>query len=289
VFRSVAWMVLSWVAAGQFFWQGSPPGSRTAVPAANACSLRGLSTSASQPLSATQLLAAYNTQAHAVRSVVAEARTRLLDKHERWVPVHVLAKRPYWARLIGYIPFGNKVLFDSTSNDRLFRLFLPRKGRFYVGPLESYSHLDPHYENVRPQHVFAATLWPEASPDADVHLAENSSGALELTIRARDHSVPGLKIEFDRSRGVVNRMSLSEDEAIVETVRYEDWEATESAKSNARLCFPRHIWVERPAENVKFELQLLHVVLNDDLPAARFRLDPPIGVPLITLDHTGAK
>jgi hypothetical protein len=255
------------------------------------CSLAGLaagSSSSTRPASPAELLAAYNAQAHALRTLVAAASAREPNRHGRALPMFVLAKRPYWVRMMAHAPVAGKTLFDSTSDGQQLRLFLPRQGRFYIGPLDAPVEINAPYDHIRPQHVFTAMLWPEVSSDA-VQLVEKSSGAKELTVSSRGDSVPSLRIEFDPARAVVSRLSLMVGESPLETIRYDDWQPTEASASGSSMCVPRHLWIERPADNLQLELRLSRIVVNEDLPAARFRLDPPVGIPVVRLGQAGAK
>jgi outer membrane lipoprotein-sorting protein len=64
-----------------------------------------------------------------------------------------------------------------------------------------------------------------------------------------------------------------------------DWQAADTASGQsaaaavpaAATLFPRTIQIERPHEEYKLDLQVSKIVLNEEIPAERFKLEQPAG------------
>jgi hypothetical protein len=54
--------------------------------------------------------------------------------------------------------------------------------------------------------------------------------------------------------------------------------------SNGTASFPRAIRIDRPHDDYKLDLQVTKVTLNEEIPAERFKLEPPPGAELV---HVG--
>src|SRR3977135_3095696 len=89
-----------------------------------------------------QLLPNYNEQARAVRTL--QATVDLIpstgstysgvieDYHD--VTGFIIAQRPAMVRVIGQIPVVAKNIFDMVSDGNEFRIYIPSKNSFLVGP-----------------------------------------------------------------------------------------------------------------------------------------------------------
>jgi hypothetical protein len=51
--------------------------------------------------------------------------------------------------------------------------------------------------------------------------------------------------------------------------------------SNGVASFPRAIRIERPHDDYKLDLQVTKVILNEEIPPERFKLEPPAGAELV--------
>src|SRR5262249_16423229 len=84
----------------------------------------------------------------------------LIEAHHE-VKAFLLAKRPAEIRMIGQAPVVSKTIFDMTSDGQSFRVSLPTKNKFLVGEVGVERNSAKPLENLRPQHLFDALLWPE--------------------------------------------------------------------------------------------------------------------------------
>jgi len=118
---------------------------------------------------ADQLAEQYNQQARAVRSLNASVELNpvagstytgvIEDYHD--VRGFILAQRPASIRMIGQAPVVAKNIFDMVSDGETFRIFIPSKNKFVVGPTVLERPAKKPIENLRPQHLLDALFWKE--------------------------------------------------------------------------------------------------------------------------------
>src|SRR3984885_13567525 len=118
------------------------------------------------------LLASYNKQVRAVQSLQAPVDLIpstgttysgvIAEYHD--VPGFILAQRPATVRMIGQAPVVAKNIFDMVSDGKEFRIYIPSKNLFLVGPTALIRPSKKPLENLRPQHVVEALFWPELRP-----------------------------------------------------------------------------------------------------------------------------
>jgi outer membrane lipoprotein-sorting protein len=58
-------------------------------------------------------------------------------------------------------------------------------------------------------------------------------------------------------------------------------QTTSATPSSATALFPRAIRIERPHDDYKLDLQVTKVILNEEIPAERFKLEQPAGAELV--------
>jgi hypothetical protein len=252
-----------------------------------------------------RLAAAYNQQARAVHSVVAALQLVATPgpsygdqaKHTQGVDALVSAQSPESIRLIGSVPFAGMTLFDLASDGKRFSMMIPPRHVLLVGANEVGARSPKAIENIRPQHLLDALLWPERTSvgqtalDASAPLdpltyrlkvmAPAVGGALPITERV---------IALERRTLLIAQIDLyGADGALVSEVRYADWLPTSpGAGSDAAVCFPRHIWIHRPLEDYSLEILVTRVTLNEPLQPQRFFLQPRSGMQVIDLDSNAA-
>src|ERR1700676_1862393 len=123
-----------------------------------------------------QLLSSYNKQVRAVRSLqatvdlVPSTGTTYSGVIEEYhdVPGFILAQRPATVRVIGQAPVVAKNIFDMVADEKEFRIYIPSKNSFLVGPTALIRPSKKPLENLRPQHIVEALFWPELRPNANV-------------------------------------------------------------------------------------------------------------------------
>src|SRR5438132_412378 len=149
-------------------------------------------------------------------------------------------------------------------------------------------------ENLRPQHLLDALLWPEIHKAESVTLREfNDENARYyiLTVLRGGYQVEVLReIWFDRSNLQVARMqNFGPKGLLLSDVRVADWQPPDSATGpsaaatppNGASSFPRSIRIERPHDDYKLDLQVTKVTVNEEIPAERFKLEQPAGMELV--------
>src|ERR1035437_857017 len=169
-----------------------------------------------------QLLAAYNEQALAVRSLQATVDlvpstgsnySGVIEEYHD-VPGFILAERPATVRVIGQAPVVAKNIFDMVSDGETFRIYIPSKNTFLVGATSLTRASKKPIENLRPQHIVEALFWPELPASASMLFEQfdpDSNRYYILTLlRPVDGGKLGIarKIWFDRADLRVSRVQL---------------------------------------------------------------------------------
>src|SRR5580700_5286182 len=122
------------------------------------------------------LLANYNSQVRAVQSLQATVDlipstgttySGVIEEYHD-VPGFILAARPSTVRVIGQAPVVAKNIFDMVSDGKEFRIYIPSKNSFLVGPTALVRPSNKPIENLRPQHIVEALFWPELPANGNV-------------------------------------------------------------------------------------------------------------------------
>lgn len=258
-----------------------------------------------QQATESQLIAAYDEQAHAVHTInaavqmspVAGSTYSGLIQEYHDVGGFILAAQPEKIRVIGQAPVLAKNIFDMTSDGQVFRIFIPSKNKFLVGPTDLERPSDKPIENLRPQHILEALFWPPLPPGRQV-LFEEAEATPEryyvLTMTRR--SGPGFeiarKIWFDRADLRVSRVQIYGPGGRLDSdIAYSDWQPataggapSAAAPSNAAgPFFPRRIHIRRPQQDYELTVSVTRLTLNGDIPEDRFSLAQPPGTELVQL------
>ncbi len=278
------------LAAVALFSGGCAASQRRAVPPGQA--RRALEATAEQ------LLEKYNQQARAVHSLnaavelVPVAGSSYSGVIEEFHNVHgfILAQRPANIRMIGQAPVVAKNIFDMVSDGETFRIFIPSKKKFIVGPAAFERPAKKPIENLRPQHLLDALLWPEIDLRQQVLFEEfntDSSRYYVLTVvRGTSRLEVVRKVWFDRTDLSVAHVQLyGPGGRLVSDIRYADWQP---APPGAVSC-PRHIWLGRPHDDYQLEVRITRLTLNEEIAAERFRLEQPPGTELVRVSEGDAE
>jgi len=249
-----------------------------------------------------ELLEAYNRIARGTITLNATVELKptagskysgVIDEYHE-VKAFVLAARPAEIRVIGQAPVIGTTVFDMASDGETFRVSIPSKNKFLVGPVAVERTSSKPIENLRPQHLLDALLWPEIRKEEAVTLREfNDENARYyiLTVLRGGYQVEVLReIWFDRSDLHVARMlTFGPQGVLLSDIRFADWQPADSAAaqtvpgalSNGVASFPRAIRIERPHDDYKLDLQVAKVSLNEEIPAERFKLEQPAGAEMV--------
>src|SRR5881398_1051124 len=249
-----------------------------------------------------ELFEAYNLIARSTKTLNATVELKptagskysgLIDEYHE-VKAFILAVRPAEIRVIGQAPVIGTTVFDMASDGETFRVSIPPKKKFLVGLVAVERSSSKPIENLRPQHLLDALLWPEIRKEESVTLREyNEENARYyiLTVLRGGYQVEVLReIWFDRSELQVARMqNFGPKGLLLSDVRVADWQPADNAAGssgaatppNGVASFPRSIRIERPHDDYKLDLQATKVTVNEEIPAERFKLEQPAGMELV--------
>jgi len=253
-----------------------------------------------------ELLEKYNEIARGIKSVNATVELKptagskysgiIEEYHE--VKAFLLAQRPAQIRMIGQAPVIGKTVFDMNSDGETFRVSIPSKNKFLVGSVALERASDKPIENLRPQHLLEALLWPEVRKEESVLFEEfndESARYYVLTVLRGGYRTEILrKIWFDRADLQISRLqAFGPKGVLLSDVRVSAWEPllgdqehAAAAPPNGTNAFPRTIRIERPHDDYRLDLQITKVTLNEDLPQERFKLEQPAGSELVRVGES---
>jgi hypothetical protein len=254
-----------------------------------------------------ELVDTYNALALGVKSVNATVELKptagskysgvIEEYHE--VKAFLLAARPSKIRVIGQVPVIGKTVFDMASDGETFRVWIPSKNKFLVGPISLERPSEKPIENLRPQHLLDALLWQDIKKEEAVlfeeYNDENARYYILTVLRGGYRSEILRKIWFDRADLHVARLqNYGPKGVLVSDIRVSDWQAVDvpaaaasgtasggTAPTNASNIFPRNISIKRPHDDYRLDLQVTKITLNEDLSADRFKLEQPSGSELV--------
>ena len=255
-----------------------------------------------------ELLERYNEYVRDVNSVNATVELKtttgsqyngVIDEYHE-VKAFLLATRPAEIRVIGQVPVVGKTIFDMASDGEHFELSIPPRNKFLEGPVAFERVNSKPIENLRPQHLYEALLWPEIKKEEAVLIEEANDDAARyyvLTVLRGGYKSEILrKIWFDRSDLNISRFeSYGPKGTLLSDVHYSDWQPLTAAdapatNSNApaanaipALQYPRKIRLERVHDEYRLDMSITKLTLNEVLEADRFepgqsrRTSPQIG------------
>src|SRR2546427_3546346 len=244
-----------------------------------------------------ELLEAYNLVARSTRTLNATVELKptagskysgVIDEYHE-VKAFILAVRPAEIRVIGQAPVIGTTVFDMASDGETFRVSIPPKKKFLVGPVAVERSSSKPIENLRPQHLLDALLWPEIRKEESVTLREyneENSRYYVLTVLRGGYQVEVLReIWFDRADLLVSRLqTFGPKGLLLSDVRLANWEPIDNAAGQSAAApvpgtasFPRALRIDRPHDDYKLDLQITKISLNDAIPSERFKLEQPAG------------
>lgn len=261
-----------------------------------------------------ELLDKYNAMARGVNSLNATVELKptagskysgiIEEYHE--VKAFLLAERPANIRVIGQAPVIGTTVFDMASDSQTFRVSIPSKNKFLVGPVALERASSKPIENLRPQHLLDALLWPEVRKEETVLFEEfddETARFYVLTVLRGGYQAEILrKIWFDRSDLQVSRLEgFGPHGLLISDVRFSNWQPVSAptvsataapagtgtgTTANAVQQFPYTIRIERPHDDYRLDLQITKVTLNEEIPVDRFKLEQPPGSELVRVGES---
>jgi hypothetical protein len=250
-----------------------------------------------------ELLEKYNAFAASVKSLNATVELKttagsqysglIQEYHE--VKAFLLAARPANVRMVGQAPVIGKTIFDMASDGKEFRVWLPTKNKFLLGEVGLERNSEKPLENLRPQHLLDALLWPEIRKEETVLIEEFNDEASRyyvLTVLRGGYTTEIYrKIWFDRADlNVVRLQAYGPKGALLSDVHVSDWQPLNDASTatpaaaNAPPSFPRAIRIDRPHDDYRLDLQITKIDPNVDLGPDRFQLSQPANSELVRVD-----
>jgi len=251
-----------------------------------------------------ELLEKYNAMATGIKSLNAtvemkptagSAYSGVIDEYHE-VKAFLLAARPAEIRVIGQAPVIGTTVFDMASDGESFRVSIPSKHKFLVGPVAAERNSSKPIENLRPQHLLDALLWPEIRKEEIVLFEEfNDETAryyVVTVLRGGYHPEIFRKIWINRADLQVARLqNYGPKGALVSDVRVSDWQPLDvsatpaDATGKGPTAFPRAIHIDRPHDDYQLNLQVTKISLNEQLSAERFKLEQPQGAELVRVNE----
>jgi hypothetical protein len=246
-----------------------------------------------------ELLGKYNQMASGVKAVNATVELRptagskysgLIEEYHE-VKAFLLATRPAEIRVIGQAPVIGTTIFDMASDGETFRAYIPSKNKFLVGLVSTERVSGKPIENLRPQHLLDALLWPEIRKEESVlpeEFNDDSGRYYVLTVLRGGYRTEILrKIWFNRVDLRVSRLQgYGPKGLLLSDIRESNWQPLAAEQQNAGAAngvteFPRTIRIERPHDDYRLDLDITKLSLNEEIPKDRFRLDQPAGSELV--------
>ena len=240
------------------------------------------------------LLDRYNTLARGLKSMDATLELKptagtkysgVIDEYHE-VKAFLLASRPYNIRMIGQVPVVGKTVFDMVSDGQTFEVSIPPKNKFLVGQVALERQSSKPIENLRPQHLVDAVLWPEVRKEEVVLIEEyndeNARYYVLTVLRGGYKSEILRKIWFDRADlHIVRLQTYGPKGALLSDVRYANWQPVSAGSADE---YPMSIRIDRPRDEYRLDLTISKIVLNETLEADRFKLESPAGAEVV---HVG--
>ena len=250
-----------------------------------------------------ELLEKYNTIAKSVNTLNATIELKptagskysgLIEEYHE-VKAFLLAQRPDSIRMIGQAPLVGKTVFDMTSDGQQFRVWIPSKNKFLVGQVGVDRNSAKPLENLRPQHLLEALLWPEIQKQEQVLFEEfndETGRYYVLTVLRGGYQMEILrKIWFSRADlNVVRLQHYGPKGILLSDIHFSNWQPVSADQDQQQAAtapaFPQSIRIERPHDDYQLTLDFTKLALNQEIPADRFQLEQPAGSELVQVDQS---
>jgi hypothetical protein len=229
-----------------------------------------------------ELLDRYNALARGLKSTDATLELKptagtkysgVIDEYHE-VKAFLLASRPYNIRMIGQVPVVGKTVFDMVSDGQTFEVSIPPKNKFLTGQVALERQSSKPIENLRPQHLVDAVLWPEVRKEEVVLIEEsndeNARYYVLTVLRGGYKSEILRKIWFDRADlSMVRLQAYGPKGALLSDVRYANWQPVAAGGADE---YPMSIRIDRPHDEYRLDLKISKNNLNETLEEDRFKL-----------------
>jgi hypothetical protein len=188
-----------------------------------------------------------------------------------------------------------------VSDGQTFRIFIPSKNEFLVGPTRLERATKNPIENLRPQHLLEAVFWTpigsgEPAVVEQVEAAPSRYYTLSVLRGAGSNLEITRKVWFDRTDLRVARLQTYGPAGRLDSdISYEDWQSVPppnpqdnggpaaGGNSAAWLIFPGTIRIARPQQDYQLSVVITKLALNAEMAPDRFNLLQPAGTELVNL------
>jgi hypothetical protein len=211
------------------------------------------------------------------------------------IPGYLLIRDPKEIRLVGLVPVVRTRLFDMVSDGSTFSLSIPPKNKFITGSSEVEHVSDNSMENIRPQTILDALLFPHIDPANDiVVLRTGNENVQDLHVGDKQIELPthviaiikkGPKNYYVSRRIVFSRADLRPRQQeiydtegnVVTQANYENFTDTDGTD------YPYLIRIVRPKEEYEITITIDKLRINQPLTREQFELKQPEGSQLQVL------
>ncbi len=211
---------------------------------------------------------------------------------------YILLRKPDMLRMIGLFPVVRNRAFDMVSDASGFKLSIPSKNKFIVGPPEVTHPSSNTLENLRPQVIYNALLIPAVNPQDEIAVLEQSAEVVNDVKKKRTEESPtyvvdiiekgqygwflSRKVIFSRADLLAHRQLIYDrDGNMVTEARYEKYQEFNGVQ------FPTDIDIWRPKEEYSIGISVVKLTINEALTDEQFALAQPPGSQLQRLDANG--
>jgi outer membrane lipoprotein-sorting protein len=214
---------------------------------------------------------------------------------------YILVRKPEQLRMIGLLPVVRNRAFDMVSDPQGFKLYIPPKNKFYIGPPDVTHPSANTLENLRPNVIYDALLLRAVDPKTEIAVLEQSSETITDTRSKNQVEFPtyvvdvltrnpqgqwflSRKITFSRMDLQPHKQQIYDPKGnLVTEATYEDY------KDFNGVQFPSNIKIVRPKDEYTIGLTVLKMTVNEPLKDDQFALAQPAGAQLVRLDASGAQ
>jgi hypothetical protein len=225
-------------------------------------------------------------------SVGGEKKGKVTEYQE--IRGYFLVRQPDMLRLIGLLPVVRTRAFDMVSDGKQFKLWIPPKNKFYVGPNNVTHPSNNPLENMRPQ-IFRDALLLNPIDENEIAVLEPTTEMVTdpkshkeveqpdytLIIIVRDNGKWYLERKVSFSRTDLqprHQVIYDRSENIASDIRYDKFEMYDN------LYFPTVIQIWRPQEEYAITMGIVKMTVNQPLTDEQFALVQPPGSQLVPLN-----
>lgn len=212
---------------------------------------------------------------------------------------YILVRKPAQLRMIGLFPVVRNRAFDMVSDADGFKLSIPSKNRFIVGPPEVTTPSKSALENLRPHVIYDALLLHQLDPSNQIAVLENGEESIVTDVKSKQQVIYPTyivdiiqrgkegwylerKIIFSRTDLRAHRQLIYDKTGDLATeARYENFQEFNGVE------FPTSITITRPQEEYTIGLSVLKLTMNGNMTDDQFNLAQPAGSTLVRLDQNG--